>query len=165
MFTGRSSKETSTQAVNKVPAPPSLMAVDLVITGDIVSSGEIQIDGRVNGNIQSEVLVVGEQAIITGEIRADSVRIHGKVNGQIKARAVSLAKTAHVLGDILHETLAIEQGAFLEGHCRRLDNSKKDGEGMNLLAKGAAMVKPDVPKKAAHGIVPTTEPAAAARAV
>jgi cytoskeletal protein CcmA (bactofilin family) len=144
MFT-KGSKDSSVLSASfqKVPAPPSLLAADLLITGDIVSAGEIQIDGRVNGNIQTDVLVVGESAQITGEIRAENVRIHGRVNGQIKARTVSLAKTAHVMGDILHENLAIEQGAYLEGHCRRIESQKKDkdGDGINLLAKGASIVK------------------------
>jgi cytoskeletal protein CcmA (bactofilin family) len=144
MFT-KGSKDSSVLSASfqKVPAPPSLLAADLLITGDIVSSGEIQIDGRVNGNIQTDMLVVGESAQITGEIRAENVRIHGRVNGQIKARTVSLAKTAHVMGDILHENLAIEQGAYLEGHCRRIESVKKekDGDGINLLAKGASIVK------------------------
>ena len=126
----------------KVPAPPSLLAADLAVTGDINSAGEIQIDGRLTGNIQTDVLIVGESANITGEIRAETVRIHGRVNGQIKARTVSLAKTAHVMGDILHENLAIEQGAYLEGHCRRIESLKKDSsEAVNLLAKGASIVK------------------------
>jgi cytoskeletal protein CcmA (bactofilin family) len=125
----------------KVPAPPSLLAADLAVTGDINSAGEIQIDGRLTGNIQTDVLVVGESAHITGEIRAETVRIHGNVNGQIKARTVSLAKTAHVMGDILHENLAIEQGAYLEGHCRRIESLKKESETVNLLAKGASIVK------------------------
>ncbi len=144
MFTkGSKDSNSLSQAFQKVPAPPSLLAADLLITGDIVSAGEIQIDGRVNGNIQTDVLVVGESAHITGEIRAETVRIHGNVNGQIKARTVSLAKTAHVLGDILHENLAIEQGAYLEGHCRRIESVKKEkeSESVNLLAKGAAIVK------------------------
>ena len=144
MFTkGSKDSNSLSQAFQKVPAPPSLLAADLLFTGDIVSAGEIQIDGRVNGNIQTDVLVVGESAHITGEIRAETVRIHGNVNGQIKARTVSLAKTAHVLGDILHENLAIEQGAYLEGHCRRIESVKKEkeSESVNLLAKGASIVK------------------------
>ena len=144
MFTkGSKDSNSLSQAFQKVPAPPSLLAADLLITGDIVSAGEIQIDGRVNGNIQTDVLVVGESAQITGEIRAETVRIHGNVNGQIKARTVSLAKTAHVLGDILNENLAIEQGAYLEGHCRRIESVKKEkeNESVNLLAKGASIVK------------------------
>ncbi|HEV8390028.1 MAG TPA: polymer-forming cytoskeletal protein, partial [Dongiaceae bacterium] len=41
--------------------------------------------------------------------------------GQIKADSVVLEKTAKVTGDVLHKTLAIEQGAQLEGMCKRLE--------------------------------------------
>jgi len=147
MFT-KNSKEDSQPVVPKVPAPPSLLSTDLVVTGDLVTDGEIQIDGQVIGDIQADVLIIGETADVNGEVFADTVRVHGRITGQIKARSVSLAKSAHVLGDILHENLAIEQGAFLEGHCRRIEGGKKDSDGpINLLLKGASKSKVDPPKK------------------
>jgi len=102
------------------PAPPSLISNDLKIVGDLKSDGEIQVDGMIEGDIRTKSLLIGEGAEIKGEIVADTVRVHGRVNGQIKARAVLLSKTAHVVGDIMHEDLAIETGAFLEGHCKRM---------------------------------------------
>jgi len=106
------------------PAPPSLISRDLKIVGDLKSDGEIQIDGAVDGDIRSKTLLIGESAHIKGEITADSVIVHGTVNGQIRAKSVKLAQSAHMVGDILHEDLAIETGAFLEGHCRRMDEEK-----------------------------------------
>lgn len=106
------------------PAMPSLISIDLKIVGDLQSDGEIQIDGTVEGDIRTKILLVGETASITGEIIADKLAIHGTVNGQIKAQHVKLAKSAHVVGDILHEDLTIEQGAFLEGHCKRIPEAK-----------------------------------------
>ena len=95
---------------------PSIISIDLKITGDLDSAGEIQVDGNVTGDIHAKVLLVGESAMINGEIFAETVRVHGNVNGQIKAKFVNLAKTAHVVGDIHHENLSIQEGAFLEGH-------------------------------------------------
>ena len=102
------------------PAPPTLISKDLRIVGDLRSDGEIQIDGAIEGDVRSKTLLIGESAHIKGEVTADSVIIHGAVNGQIKSRSVKLARTAHVVGDILHDDLAIETGAFLEGHCKRI---------------------------------------------
>lgn len=106
------------------PAPPSLISRDLKIVGDLKSDGEIQVDGSVEGDIRSKTLLIGETAHVKGEITADSVVVHGTVNGQIKAKAVKLAASAHMVGDILHEDLAIETGAYLEGHCRRMEEVK-----------------------------------------
>ncbi|WP_417840399.1 bactofilin family protein [Terasakiella sp.] len=119
----KASKKRSTPTTGSTPnkrVPPSIISEDLTITGNMKSDGEIQIDGKVIGDIQSHDLLVGDTAHITGEIVAESIRVHGKVVGQIKARNVSLAKSAHVVGDILHDNLSIETGAFLEGHCKRL---------------------------------------------
>ena len=102
-------------------AAPSIISADLKIVGDLTSAGDIQIDGAVEGDIQSRTITVGESALVTGSIAADTVRICGSVNGQIKGQTVTLDKSAKVVGDIMHQSLAIEPGAYLEGHCRRFD--------------------------------------------
>jgi cytoskeletal protein CcmA (bactofilin family) len=103
---------------------PSIISPDLRINGDMVCSGDIQIDGWVEGDIQSRNVVVGEGATVHGAVQAENVRICGIVNGQIRADNVTLEKTARVTGDILHKSLSIEQGAFLEGMCKRIDSSQ-----------------------------------------
>jgi cytoskeletal protein CcmA (bactofilin family) len=151
MFTKGSKDAVAAPPAPKTPAPPSLLSTDLKITGDLVSQGEIQVDGQIDGDIHTDVLIVGETAQINGEISADTIRVHGYVTGQIKARSVSLAKTAHVLGDIQHESLSIEQGAFLEGHCRRIEGNYLENEGtINLLVKGGVKNKSDPPPKKAE---------------
>jgi cytoskeletal protein CcmA (bactofilin family) len=122
-----SGKDVNIQPVPK-PSPPSIISADLKIVGDMNSEGEIQVDGSVDGDIRTKTLLVGETALIKGEIVAEVVFVHGSINGQIKAREVNLVKTAHVVGDILHENLSIETGAFLEGHCKRLVEKQAAGD-------------------------------------
>ena len=118
------------------PSVPSIISADLRIVGDLNSAGEIHVDGCVDGDIKSKTLMVGESAVIKGEIIADTVSVHGTINGQINAQTVNLAKTAHVAGDILHRNLSIETGAFLEGHCKRMDDKKEVAEGrINMVVK------------------------------
>ncbi len=100
---------------------PSIISADLRINGDLICSGDVQVDGWVEGDIQSRNIVIGEGATVQGSLQAESVRVCGLVNGQIKADSVVLEKTAKVTGDVLHKTLAIEQGAYLEGMCKRLE--------------------------------------------
>jgi cytoskeletal protein CcmA (bactofilin family) len=97
---------------------PSIISADMVINGSVRSSGDIQIDGRVEGDVRSAALVIGEQAEIHGEVHAEDVTVRGKVIGRIHARKILLAATSHVQGDILHEAFAVETGAFFEGNCR-----------------------------------------------
>ncbi len=150
MFTKASKVEEPLRPVApKEPAPPSLLSTDLRIIGNIICAGEIQVDGTIEGDIQTDVLVIGETALVKGEITAETVRVHGSVQGQIKATNVSLLKSAHVLGDIIHVSLAIEQGAYLEGHCRRQEQpKKKESEGgLSLLGKGSKSKSEPPPKK------------------
>ncbi len=102
---------------------PSIIGGDCAITGDILSQGEVHVDGRVNGDVRCEILVVGTSGNITGEISADLVRVLGNVTGQIKSRAVELARSARVIGDIQHDTLSVEAGAYVEGRFNRMDNT------------------------------------------
>ncbi|GAA0591613.1 polymer-forming cytoskeletal protein [Caenispirillum bisanense] len=103
-----------------VKSVPSIISADLTVTGDLVSRGEIQVDGTIEGDVECRILIIGAHGSVTGEITADDVRIHGSVSGQVRAKSVFLAATAHMVGDITHESLAIEPGAFMEGHCRRM---------------------------------------------
>jgi cytoskeletal protein CcmA (bactofilin family) len=98
-----------------------------VINGTISSTGDIQVDGRVEGDVRSVGLVIGDKAEINGEVLAEDVTVRGKVFGRIRARKVLLAATCHVQGDILHEAFAVESGAFFEGNCRHSDNPLDDG--------------------------------------
>ncbi|HEY9080762.1 bactofilin family protein [Magnetovibrio sp.] len=153
----KNKKNQQTNNNNHQPrAVPSIISADLKIIGDLSSTGEIQVDGEVSGDIRSKVLLVGEGASIKGEIRAETVRVHGHVNGQIKATFVNLAKTAHVVGDILHENLSIQEGAFLEGHITHMSDqqvrdaaieagrgdSKPGEDRVNLVVKPASSAQP-----------------------
>jgi cytoskeletal protein CcmA (bactofilin family) len=97
---------------------PSIISSDLIVLGTLTSTGDIQIDGRVEGDIRSGSVTIGEKANIEGEIVAEEVIIRGRVQGTIRARKVQLSGTCHVEGIILHEALAVEVGAFFEGQCR-----------------------------------------------
>jgi cytoskeletal protein CcmA (bactofilin family) len=101
---------------------PSIISGDLVVHGTLTSTGDIQIDGKVEGNVNSTGLVIGDKAFIEGDVMAEDVTVRGRVKGAIRARKVLLASTCHVEGDILHEAFAVETGAFFEGNCRHADN-------------------------------------------
>lgn len=105
---------------------PSIISSDMTIQGSLSSSGDIQIDGRVEGDIRSAGLVIGENAEVQGEVYAEDVTVRGKVMGRIRARKILLAATSRVEGDILHEAFAVESGAFFEGNCRHSDNPLGD---------------------------------------
>lgn len=113
-------KTAKRQGANGQTALPlSIIGSDVRIVGDIITQGEMQIDGQIDGDISCARLVVGESACITGAIKAEIVRIHGQVNGTIVADSVKIAKTAVVVGDVTHDTMEMEAGGHVEGHLIR----------------------------------------------
>ena len=104
------------------PAAPSIVSADMVVSGNLKSKGDIQVDGTVEGDITSNKLTISAAASVRGMIEAEVVVIAGEVSGQIKARQVSLLKTARVMADVVQEKLSIEPGAVFEGNCRHLQD-------------------------------------------
>lgn len=137
MFSRGAGQPEKSRAVSAAKSSmPSIISTDLKVTGNVASEGDIQLDGSVEGDVRSRSLTIGAAAKVKGEVIAESVEIKGTVTGQIRARSVSLAKTAKVIGDIEHETLAIEAGAWLEGHCKHLDHGAAGAEA-GFVAKRA----------------------------
>ncbi len=126
MFTRGSKGNPPTSGNLPLPQPqkrmgrsaPSIISDDLVVIGTLTSTGDIQIDGRVDGDIRSGSVTIGEKANFEGEIVAEECTIRGRVQGIVRARKVQLSSTCHMEGTILHEVLAVEVGAFFEGTCR-----------------------------------------------
>lgn len=112
------SKDTKKGRNKSVTRVPSIISANLRIVGDLVSEGDVQVDGVVEGDVHARSLTVSQGATVRGQIIAESVCIRGSVDGEITADQVDIGRTAKVNGDIVHAVLAIESGAFVEGHCR-----------------------------------------------
>lgn len=119
-----------TPAEPKAKPPASILSSDLTITGNLRTTGDIQIEGTVEGDIRAHLLTVGEGATVKGECMADDVVVNGRIIGRVRGLKVRLTSTARVEGDIVHKTIAIESGAHFEGSVQRQDDplSKSDGK-------------------------------------
>ena len=106
----------------KAKPPASVLSSDLHITGNLKTTGDIQVEGTVEGDIRAHLLTVGESATIKGEVIADDVVVNGRIVGRVRGLKVRLTSTARVEGDIIHKTIAIESGAHFEGSVQRQDD-------------------------------------------
>ncbi|HRO10554.1 polymer-forming cytoskeletal protein [Amaricoccus sp.] len=109
-------------AAPKAKPAPSVLSSDLTIIGNVKSSGDIQVEGIVEGDVRAQVLIVGESATVKGEVIADEVVVHGRVVGRLRGLKVRLSASARCEGDIVHKTIAIESGAHFEGSVQRQDD-------------------------------------------
>ena len=164
--TSASSRSLSVPKLTAPGVAPSIVSANLRVTGDLESDGDIQIDGAVDGDVRSNSVTVGEHAVVSGAIVAQSVHVSGTVKGQINGKVVELMRSAKVTGDIVHETLSIEAGAFIQGLCRHAEGSGQlplsgdpggqDKPTPNLVVDTSTSdaEDPKAPKKAKVGIAP-----------
>lgn len=133
------SRETATRTGGS--GGRSTIAADMKVVGNLVSKGELQIDGEIDGDIKAAAVTVGRGATVSGSILADRVDVHGTVKGQIDGATVSLSANARIEGDVVHDSLAVEAGAYLNGHCRRR-NSKPANVGAGATAASSPAAAP-----------------------
>lgn len=144
----RTVKPAETAAPDVKPAAPvrtaereivSTLGAGLLITGNIVSTGGVQVFGRVVGDIHAAHLVVGKGANVEGNVRAQDVVIDGAFKGTIHGNVVKLQSTAMVEGEVYNRSLAIDQNANFEGIARRLSQP------VEAPAEDQIAVKPATP--------------------
>ena len=94
------------------------------ITGDLMSEGDMRIDGSVKGYVSSKArLVLGATSKVDGDIKAVNLELSGEVNGNIFVSELLVVKdTAKINGDIMSNKLIIESGAEFNGKCSMKDN-------------------------------------------
>lgn len=113
----------SLAAASRPQETVSTIGSGMTITGNIVSTGAIQVFGQVLGDIHAARLIICDGAIVEGKLLAQDAVIEGTFKGTIHANTVKLQSSAKVDGEIYNKSLSIEQDAQFEGVARRLDKA------------------------------------------
>ena len=98
----------------------SILANSFSLKGSITCKGELQIDGRINGNINGEKVILGPESSMDGTLTADEIVISGKFKGKIKGKSIMLDSSAIVDAEINYEILAIEDGSSINGIVKKI---------------------------------------------
>jgi cytoskeletal protein CcmA (bactofilin family) len=102
---------------------PSIIGSELKVIGTLVSSGDLTIDGNVEGGVRAKGrVIVNQGGKITGNLYAEEATLKGSIEGSVFAKIVHLSLTCRLKGDLLYSRLAIEQGAYFNGNCRHSDD-------------------------------------------
>lgn len=96
----------------------------LKFTGEVTFRSMLRIDGNFSGQVKSQdgTLIVSVGAQVTQAMITVAVaKINGTVEGDIIAsKEVILGRTARVMGNVSTPALIVEDGALLDGICRRI---------------------------------------------
>ena len=115
MFT----KKNETMKKTETTAAVNMIGTGTIITGDIVSKGDIRVDGTLKGSVDTKgKLVLGLEGVIEGDVSCKDADISGVIKAKITvSELLSLKSTAKLNGDIITNKLSIEPGAAFSGSC------------------------------------------------
>lgn len=118
----------------------NLLGVGTEIVGNIISNGDIRIDGSLSGNLKTKgKVVIGETGNISGEIQCKNSDIEGNIEGKIiVSELLTLKATSNLKGDIVAKKLAIEPGAKFTGSCNMSIDTPHSNAGTKESEKGTA---------------------------
>jgi len=102
----------------------SLIAEDVVITGDVSFASGLRIDGRIKGNVLAHhvegqdrgLLVLSDKGVIEGSVRCGDAVINGTVTGDLHVENfLELQSNSRVNGTIRYQHLKMDVGASIQG--------------------------------------------------
>lgn len=114
MLSGKKNEAAPAQ-INSI----NVIGADTVVEGNIISKGDIRIDGQLIGSIKSVAkLVLGASGKIDGDIDVRSADISGEVKGNVSVSEILYLKaSSKVFGDIKTGKLVVESGGEFNGKC------------------------------------------------
>lgn len=120
----KSSKPLTKALPSQIPPGNSLTIIssDVTIFGNLTSTGDVQLDGTLNGDLQCGSLTMGQSGVINGNLSSVAAVIRGRVEGTIRSKSVLLERTAVVTGDVTQESISIEAGAKVDGRFLNREN-------------------------------------------
>lgn len=99
---------------------PSIISFGTKIKGNILGGDIVHIDGRLEGNVCCEELIIGIKGQVIGQVKAKSLNLYGSLQGTVEVENLFIAGSSHLIGDAVHRSIAVEPGAYIEGRCVRV---------------------------------------------
>ena len=131
-----------TEAVMAEEGEVTIVGAGARLEGNVVSAGNLRIDGQVKGQINAEGdVALSPQSQVEADIRAQNVSVAGRFKGSIQVQGKAhLARGGRIDGNITSKTLVVEEGGVFHGQ------SIMDGSTEAARPQAAASAK--APEKA-----------------
>lgn len=104
-----------------------IIGSETVIKGEIISKGTVRIDGRFEGNLAAESVIVGEGGYLLGDISSRTLLAAGRITGNVHSNeSVEIQPKGEVCGDIYTTRLTVADGGVFEGRSYMQKNRELD---------------------------------------
>ncbi len=100
----------------------SVLTSDVIMEGNLVTSGELLLDGTIHGAVQAARVTIDTNGAVNGQVVATEVLVRGRVIGPICGARVHLVPGAQVEGDVLSQSIVVEDGAYIDGQIRHSED-------------------------------------------
>ncbi len=97
----------------------SVISDEITITGNINSTGDLIINGKVDGEITCDSLEIGPNGNVKGTVKAEFCLIAGNVEGKLAAKSINVSSSGNLNGRLSYGKLEIENGANVEIKLRK----------------------------------------------
>lgn len=112
----------------------SIISKGLVLKGNLVSDGLLEVEGQIDGNVKGNEITIRETGSITGKLVANVVNIKGNFEGVIRSQKINISGKAVIKGTLEYVALCVEDGASIIGDLKRLDEIILDDDETILSA-------------------------------
>lgn len=116
----------------------SVIGADILVTGNIEAEVDLQIEGRVIGDVRCATLVLGERSSVEGNIFARRTRISGRVEGSVETTDLAVEAGARVKGEVTYSRLRVANGGLIEGSMTYRPLAEEEAEEDRPAAAGPA---------------------------
>jgi len=107
----------------------TVIGADSTITGELEIQGTVRVDGSVVGDIRADWVIIGETGRIRGNVQARMLVVGGRIDGNIDAsEIVELKDKAQIFGEICTAKLTVSEGALFDGQSS-MKRKKETSEG------------------------------------
>ena len=108
-------------------AQETIIGADVILNGNLKSSGNIQVNGTIKGKIMTEQnIIIGETAVIEGTLEATSIMVSGAIKGNIYAKEdLDINPSGKIFGDVAAKNLIIKKGAIFVGKSDTIENQEQ----------------------------------------
>ncbi len=103
----------------------TVIGSNTVVKGDMEIKGTVRLDGRLEGTIRADWIVIGERGHIKGDAFANGVIVGGTVDGNISTgESIEIQSNGKVYGDVQTQKLTVLEGGVFEGHSKMQKKEK-----------------------------------------
>lgn len=96
----------------------SVIGREMSLVGNVTFKGRLRLDGKIEGNVKGENLILGAPGKIIGDVNAANLVCHGHVEGNVDAKKLHVMRGGTITGKVETADLSVESGALLNGEIK-----------------------------------------------